>query len=108
MTEAWFSPDVARSFAFLSLLALTAAFEPLARQGRGRAIVMAVFGGCTVLGAGFLAASGLAVLAGQPSYVFRSLLLAGVVVTIPFVAAYMEMQKVYREAELRKTVASDL
>lgn len=108
MTEAWFSPDVARSFAFLSLLAITAVLEPVAQQGRFRAAVMAVFGGCVVLGAAFLAAGGLALLAGQPAYVFRSLLLVGFVITIPFVGALVSIQKIYREAELRKTVASDL
>jgi hypothetical protein len=108
MTEAWFSPDVARSFAFLSLLATTAALEPLAQRGRGRAMVMAILGGCIVLGAAFFAAGSLAWLAGQPLHVFRSLLLVGFVVTIPFVGAFVSMQKIYREAELRKTVASDL
>ena len=108
MTEAWFSPDVARSFAFLALLAVTAVLEPLAQQGRFRAMVMAVFGACTALGAAFAVAGALALVAGQPAYVFRSLLLVGVVVTIPFVAALMSMQKIYREAELRRTVASDL
>ena len=108
MTEAWFSPDIARSFAFLSLLAITAAFEPIARQGRARTIVSAIFGACIALGVLLLAAAAVALLAGQPGYVLRSLTLAGVVVTIPFVAAFIEMQRIYREAELRKTVASDL
>jgi hypothetical protein len=87
MTEAWFSPDVARSFAFLSLLAVTAVLKPVAQRGRFRAIVMAVFGTCTALGAAFAAAGAVAMFAGQPAYVFRSLLLVGVVVTIPFVGA---------------------
>lgn len=108
MNEAWFSPEVARSFAFFSLLAITAGLKSVAEQGRFRAIVTAVFGSCTALGAAFLAAGGSAVLAGEPSYVVRSLLLVGGVVTIPFVGALVSMQKIYREAELRKTVASDL
>ena len=108
MTEAWFSADAARSFAFLSLLATTAALEPLAQRGRGRVIVMAILGSCVLLGAAFFAGGTLAWLAGQPPYVFRSLLLVGFVVTIPFVGAFVSMQKIYREAEMRKTVASDL
>ncbi|HJU41205.1 MAG TPA: hypothetical protein VJ691_00265 [Vicinamibacterales bacterium] len=108
MSEAWFSPEVARSFAFLSLLAVTAVLEPVAQQGRFRAMVLAVFGACVVLGAAFFAAGGLALLADQPSYVSRSLLLVGFVVTIPFVGAFVSIQKIYREAELRRTVASDL
>ena len=108
MTEPWFSPDVARSFAFLSLLAVTAALEPLAKQGRLRAIVLSVFGTCTLLGAAFFAAGILAWLADQPAYVSRSLLLVGFTVTIPFVGAFIATQKIYRDAELRRTVASDL
>lgn len=108
MTEAWFSPEVARSFAFMSLLAVTAALEPLAQQGRFRALVTAVFGTGTLLGAAFFAAGVLGWLGGQPAYVFRSLLLVGFVVTIPFVGAFVQIEKIYREAELRKTVASDL
>ena len=108
MTEAWFSPDVARSFAFLSLLAVAAVLEPVAQQGRFRALVLAVFGTGTALGAAFFAAGVLAWLSGQPRYVLGSLLLVGFVVTIPFVGAFLQIQKIYREAELRKTVASDL
>ena len=108
MTEAWFSQEAARSLAFLSLLACAAAFEPLAKQGRARALVLTIFGACIALGAACFAAGGVAVLAGQPSYVSRPLLLVGFAVTIPFIAGFIEMQKVYREAELRKTVASDL
>lgn len=108
MTEAWFSPEVARSFAFLSLLAVTAVLEPFAQQGRFRAIVTAVFSTGVALGAAFAVAGGLALLAGQPAYVSRSLLLVGVVITIPFIGAVVSIQKVYREAELRRTVASDL
>ena len=108
MTDAWFTPEASRSLAFLSLLAIAAALRPLAEQGRGRPIVMAIFGGGFMLGVGLLAAAGVAVLAGQPAHVIRSLVLSGVVVTIPFAAACMEMQRIYREAELRKTVAADL
>ena len=108
MTDAWFSPEASRSLAFLSLLAIAAAFEPLAKQGRGRAIVMAIFGACIALGVALLAVAGLAVIAGQPAHVIRSLMLSGVVVTIPFAAGFREMQRVYREAEVRKTVAADL
>lgn len=108
MTDAWFSPEASRVFAFLSLLAVMAAFEPLAKQGRGRAIVMAIFGGCIALGAVLLAAAALAAMAGQPAHVIRALVLSGMVVTIPFIAGFKEMQRAYREAEVRKTVAADL
>lgn len=108
MTEAWFPPEVARFFALFSLLAVAAAFEPLAKQGRGRTLVLGIFGACVALGVAFFAAGGVALLAGQPSYVSRPLLLVGFVVTIPFLAGFVEMQKAYRAAEWRKTVAADL
>ena len=108
MTDAWFAPEAARSLAFLSLLAVAAVLEPVARQGRARAIVLTIYGACVALGVAFFAAGGVAVLAGQPAYVSRPLLLVGFVVTIPFIGGFIEMQKEYREAELRKTVASDL
>jgi hypothetical protein len=45
---------------------------------------------------------------GQPAYVWRPLAFAGFMVTLPLTFGFREMQRVYREAELRKTVASDL
>jgi hypothetical protein len=55
-----------------------------------------------------LAAAALAAVVGQPPHVLRPLLIGGFVVTFPFAAAFREMQRIYRDAELRKTVASDL
>jgi hypothetical protein len=61
MTEAWFSPEAARSLAFLALLAVVAGFEPLARRGRGRIVVTGVYGSCIVLGVVLMVAGGVAV-----------------------------------------------
>lgn len=108
MTEAWFSSDTAPYLAFFSLLATAAALEPLAKQGRARALVLGIFGACTALGIALIVAGGVATLVNQPRYVWGPLAFAGFTVSLPFAFGFKEMQRVYREAELRKTVAADL
>ena len=108
MTEAWFSPEAARSLAFLALLAVVAGLEPIARRGRGRIIVTGVYAACIVLGVGLMVAGGVAILAGQPAYVWRPLAFAGFMVTLPLTFGFRELKRIYREVELRRTVASDL
>lgn len=108
MTGAWFSSETAPYLAFFSLLATAAALEPLAKQGRARALVLGIYGACTALGIALIIAAGVAILVNQPRFVWVPLAFVGVVVTLPFVFGFKEMQRVYREAELRKTVASDL
>lgn len=108
MTEAWFAPDAGRWVALLSLLATAAALEPLAKQGRARAFVMASFTACIAIGVVFLAAAAVGVMVGQPRYVLGPLLIGGLTVTFPFAAGFAEMRRIYNEAELRKTVANDL
>ena len=108
MTEAWFSAEAAPYLAFFSLLATAAALEPLAKQGRARALVLGIFGACTALGIALIIAAGVATLVNQPRYVWAPLAFVGVIVTLPFAFGFKEMQRVYSEAELRKTVAADL
>lgn len=108
MTEAWFAPEAGRWVALLSLLAIAAALEPLAKQGRARALVMATYAACIAIGVAFLPAAAVGALVGQPRHVLGPLLVGGFTVTFPFAAAFREMQRIYRDAELRKTVASDL
>lgn len=108
MTEAWFSPEAARSLAFLALLAVVAGLEPIARRGRGRIIVTGVYAACIVLGVGLMLAGGVALLAGQPAYVWRPLAFAGFMVALPLTFGFREMTHIYRDAEVRKTVAADL
>ena len=67
MTEAWFSADAARSFAFFSLLAVVAVLEPVARKGRAKFAVTSIYGACIALGVAFVAAALIALLAGQPT-----------------------------------------
>jgi hypothetical protein len=108
MTEAWFSPEAARSLAFLSLFAVLAALDPLARRGRARILVTGLYGASIAVGAALMIAGIIAALTGQPAHVWRPLAFAGFVVTLPLTFGFREMQRIYREAELRRTVASDL
>ena len=108
MTEAWFSAQTAPYLAFFSLLATAAALEPLAKQGRGRVLVLGIFGACAAVGIALMVAGGVATLVDQPRYVWAPLAFAGFTVTVPFAFGFRDMQRVYREAELRKTVAADL
>jgi hypothetical protein len=92
----------------LALLTVVVALEPMAKQGRNRALVLGVFAGCIAIGAAFLAASAIGATSGQPAYVVRPLFAGGLAVTAAFAGALFQMRRMYAEAELRKTVASDL
>lgn len=108
MSEAWFTPDTARMFSLLSLLALTALVKPMAQHGRGRAFVLALFSSCCVLGVVLFVAGIAAMVSGQPEYVRKALTLSGTVVAIPFFAAWRHAVRIYTDFELRKTIANDL
>ena len=108
MSDAWFSPGVASLFSFLSLLSLCAVFEAFAKQGRHLALVIAVWNGVLGFAALLLFGSGLALVTGQPSYVARSLALSGFVLGAVFTGTWSNVKSLYRKAELRKTVATDL
>ena len=108
MTDAWFSPETARFFSFLSLLSLCSLFAIPARKGRLRGLAVGVWNAVVVfavllLGAGVLAAS-----TGQPPYVTRAMLLSGFVVGVTFVVTRRALIRGYEEAEVRRTVAADL
>lgn len=45
---------------------------------------------------------------GQPSHVFRPLLVVGVVVTVVFGGTLNSIRRAYQDAELRKTIARDI
>ena len=108
MMEPWFAPETGRLFAMMSLLAFAATLEPLARQGRARGAVLATLASCIGLGLACVALAAVAAAIGQPRYVITPMIVAGVAVTLPFIAAFAEMRRIYNEAELRKTIASDL
>jgi hypothetical protein len=108
MTDAWFSPEAARLFSYLSLLSLCSLFAIPARRGQLRRLATGVWN--TVIGFGLilLAAGSTAIAIGQPAYVSRSLLISGFVVGIVFASTRRAVMRGYDEAELRRTVAADL
>ena len=108
MMEPWFTPETGRLFAMMSLLAFAATLEPLARQGRARAAVLTTFASCIGLGLACVALAAVGVAVGQPRYVIAPMIAAGLAVALPFTAGFAEMRRIYNEAELRKTIASDL
>ena len=108
MTDAWFSPETARFFSYLSLLSLCSLFAIPASKGRLRGLAVGVWNAviaCAVLllGAGAVAASG-----GQPPHVTRALLLSGAVLGVLFAVTRRALIRGYDEAAVRRTVAADL
>lgn len=108
MTDAWFAASDGRWVAMLALLTVVVALEPMAKQGRNRTFVLGMFAGCAAIGLAFLAAAAIGAISGQPRYVIVPLFAGGFAVAGAFTGAFFQMRKVYADAELRKTVASDL
>ena len=108
MTEAWFSPETARLFSYLSLLSLCSLFAVPAKRGQLRGLAMSVWNAVIGLGVVLLAAGAFAAAVGQPAHVPRTLLLSGFVVGFVFVSTRRAVARGYDEAELRRTVAADL
>ena len=108
MTDSWFGAGDGRWVAMLALLTVVVALEPMAKQGRNRTFVLATFAACIAIGLAFLTAAGIGVLSGQPRHVVVPLFAGGLAVAAAFTGAFFEMRKIYAEAELRRTVASDL
>ena len=106
MTDAWFSPEAARLFSYLSLLSLCSLFAIPARRGQLRRLATGVWN--TVIALVLCAAGSTAVAVGQPTYVSRSLLISGFVVGLVFASTRRAVMRGYDEAELRRTVAADL
>jgi hypothetical protein len=108
MTEAWFVPETAKLFSFLSLLSLCSLFALPAKRGQLRGIAMSVWNTVIGLGAALLVAGAVAVAGAQPLHVTRTLLLSGFVVGFVFLVTRRAVVRGYDEAELRRTVAADL
>jgi hypothetical protein len=106
--NAWFGPDVAVWFSFLSLLAVTAALAPLAQRGKHRSLVLGTFGGGLVLGVAFLAVGGLALLLDQPWYVPFPFLVTGIAATSAFAGGLRGARRAYQAAEERRILAKDI
>jgi sugar phosphate permease len=108
MTEAWFSPDAARLFSYLSLLSLCSLFALPAKRGQLRGMVMSIWNTAIGLGVVLVMAGVLAAVGEQPPHVTRTLLLPGFIVGLVFVVTRRGISQDYDEAEIRKTVAADL
>jgi len=108
MTEAWFAPETARYFSYLSFLSLCALFAGPAKRGLYRGLATAIWNAVTALALLLVTASAAALTTGQPWYVSRALLMTGVVVGGVFVFTRRGLMRCYTEAELRRTIAADL
>ena len=108
MTDAWFSSHAAPYFSLLSLLSLCSIFEVWGRQGRHRRLVESIWNvviGSAVL---FFVGAAIAFFEGQPAHVTNTLALVGSVVGFCFVATRGQVSRWYQDAELRRTIATDL
>ena len=108
MIEPWFSADTAPLLALLSLFALLEYLKPWAEQGRHRTVVMGAYAGTVVFGGVLLAAGVAAWLMAQPPWVWSSLTLAGALLAGLVAHAARKMHHLYEQAELRRSIASDL
>jgi hypothetical protein len=108
MTDAWFSPETARFFSYLSLLSLCSLFAIPASKGRMRGLALGVWNAVLVVAVLLLGAGAVAASAGQPPHVTRALLLSGVVVGVVFATTRRALIRGYEEAAVRRTVAADL
>lgn len=108
MNEAWFAKDVAPFFSLFSLLAVLSVLERYVKQGRHREAITNVFRAGAALGVLFALLAAVAWTMGQPRYVYATLALTGVLVAAGFLASMKDLKRAYAEAELRKTLASDL
>ena len=106
--SAWFAPEVALSFTFLSLLSTAAALESLAKRGKARSFVTGVHYAGLALGVVLLGLGAVALLLDQPWYVVFPLLWSGAVMTPAFGWGQRTMRRAYEEAEGRRIVAKNL
>ena len=108
MTDAWFSPETARFFSFLSLLSLCSLFAIPARKGQLRGLAVGVWNAVTVFGLLLLGAGAVAASTEQPRHVTSALLLSGFALGLTFAVTRRVLIRSYEEAEVRRTVAADL
>ncbi len=107
-TNAWFSAQFAPWLSLLSLFSLLSYTQYWANKGKHRQWVMGAYWGVTALGAVLALAGAYAYTNGQPRWVWLALLLAGGLLCGLMLWSTLKMAKTYDEAELRKTIASDM
>jgi hypothetical protein len=108
MTEAWFSPEAARFFSFLSLLSLCSLFAIPAKRGLFRGLALTVWYAVIALGVVLISMGALAAVLNQPIHVSRALVLSGFIVALTFAITRRGLLRGYAETEVRRTVAADL
>jgi len=108
MTEAWFSAQLAPWFALFSLFSLCSYMTIWAQQGRHRAWVLGSFWASVALGAMLLLLGVVAYLSSQPKWVWATLMLTGGLLAPLMYGATRKIQRAYEDAELRRSIASDL
>ena len=108
MNEGWFSAGFSRNLVWFSLLSVLSVLSVYVERGRHRTLVLSVWTAAFALGAACLGAGMVGLFVGQPSHVFRPLLIVGVVVTVTFGATLNSIRHAYQDAEVRKTIAQDI
>ncbi len=104
----WFSPQTATWFSLLSLTASIAGLDYFARRGQLRGTLTAVYAATALAGLALLAAGLYALVSGQPWHVSFALAFPGAIIMSAFAWALLDLDHVYREAELRRSVARDI
>lgn len=108
MNAPWFSPEIARWFSMFSLLAVMAGQKRFAERGTRRTLVLASWYAAIAFGGLLVVAAAVGLAGGQPRFVVGTLALTGVVVVAGFGWELPHLLRLYRDAELRGTIASDL
>ena len=108
MMEAWFSPEFAQNFKWLSLLSFLSLMAIPAAHGLYRCAVVSAWFAAIAVGVVCLGAFVAGRLQGQPDFVLSPLLVAGVVLTAVFCGSLKTLLDAYREVETRRTIAQDL
>jgi len=108
MMEAWFSPQTAPWFSFLSLFALLACLSKCAKKALYRSGVMITYWAAFGFGITLLLGAGAAFLLHQPTYVIFSLGFTGVVITPLMGWGIIGIACEYRRTEMRQSISQDL
>ena len=108
MNDGWFSVEFSRKLVWFSLLSLLSLMSFYVHRGRHRTLVLSIWAAVLALGVLCLCACAVGLTVGQPSHVFRPLLVMGVVLTVVFGTTFNPIRRAYQDAELRKTIAQDI
>lgn len=108
MIEEWFSADAARYFSLLALFALLACLQPLAERGKAKRLVVGSYVAATGLAVLLFIAGIVALLMAQPSHVYGALMFSGGLTAVLLAYYDWKVFQTYHEADLHRSVASDL